>query len=268
MSLTRSMVDQCVALLHAAGLRALRLRERGAAETRAEWRFKPDGSIVTPADTGIQYWLAQRLFTILVGWQLLAEEAPRPQLDSSKPIAILDPIDGSLNFVRGCAWFAISLALIDGERRIGIVHAPALGRTWRSDDLPPVRCSKPLRYLHTSSDWHRVIRSNYAGGIRVTGATALDLAMLADTELSHEGAILSRYKIWDAAAGLLIAERAGARVLDLRTRHTLSAGRLIDAALRWKLPKPVLVARESDLNRLDENLTLMHAGNARRSGSR
>jgi len=105
---------------------------RPGAVTSAEISHKAGGSPVTEADHLVDRFLRQRLETLVpeAGW--LSEETEDTSARLSKDIVlVVDPIDGTRDFMRGQGAWAIAIALVEqGRPLIGVVHAPALGETY------------------------------------------------------------------------------------------------------------------------------------------
>ncbi|HCT75658.1 MAG TPA: inositol monophosphatase [Micromonosporaceae bacterium] len=144
----------------------------------------------------------------------------------------LDPIDGTVNYLYGFPWYAVSLAVqVDGVSVVGAVVEPASGRRWVAArglgaqlDGETLRVSSTTRLdlalVATGFAYRVERRRRQAEGvaqlvgkvrdIRRSGAASLDLCAVAagwlDGYFEHG---LSR---WDWAAGALIAEEAGAAV--------------------------------------------------------
>jgi myo-inositol-1(or 4)-monophosphatase len=125
--LAASVVDAA----RGAGTLALAFFRPGAA-TSAGISHKPGGSPVTEADYLVDRFLKQRLESLMpeAGW--LSEETEDTSARLSKDIVlVVDPIDGTREFMRGHAAWAIAIALVEqGRPMIGVVHAPALGETY------------------------------------------------------------------------------------------------------------------------------------------
>ena len=152
---------------------------------------------------------------------------------------IVDPLDGTTNFLHGFPAVGVSVALVDaGRPLVGVVHAPFLGRTYVGarglgarvilDDgwqrslavscLPPERAlvgtgfpfrRKDLlpRYLDVMARCLERFED-----LRRPGAAALDLAWVA--EGVFEGFFELALSPWDVAAGALLVEEAGGAVTD------------------------------------------------------
>jgi 3'(2'), 5'-bisphosphate nucleotidase len=94
---------------------------------------KADGSPVTEADLAADRVLAEGLARLMPQVQTLSEERSHlAQLPCSSSLFLIDPLDGTREFVAGRAEFTVNLALVtDGVPLLGIVGAPALGLIWR-----------------------------------------------------------------------------------------------------------------------------------------
>lgn len=90
---------------------------------------KPDRTFVTDADTAVEREIRQRIESERPGDGFLGEESGRADRGTRR--WILDPIDGTSNFLRGVPNWATLIALeVDGEVTAGVVSAPALGCRW------------------------------------------------------------------------------------------------------------------------------------------
>jgi myo-inositol-1(or 4)-monophosphatase len=114
-----------------AGTLALAFFRPGTA-TSAKISRKSGGSPVTEADYLVDRFLKRRLEFLMpeAGW--LSEETEDTSARLSKDfVLVVDPIDGTREFMRGHAAWAIAIALVEqGRPLIGVVHAPALGETY------------------------------------------------------------------------------------------------------------------------------------------
>ena len=92
---------------------------------------KPDLTPVTEADTAVERTLRERLAEIRPGDAIVGEEYGSSETPENGRRWIVDPIDGTKNYVRGIPVWATLLALQEGEEMtVGVVSAPALGRRW------------------------------------------------------------------------------------------------------------------------------------------
>jgi myo-inositol-1(or 4)-monophosphatase len=187
--------------------------------------------VVTAADRASERLVRDRLAQLRPGEPVLGEEeGGATSLDGL--VWVVDPIDGTVNYLYGLPWYAVSIAAqLDGVSVAGAVVEPVSGRVWTASrgggsflDGRPLRVAATTRLelslLGTgfSYDHSRRLRQAEAvnrmlGGvrdIRRCGAASLDLCAVAagwqDAYVEHG---LNR---WDWAAGGLIAEEAGAVV--------------------------------------------------------
>lgn len=146
---------------------------------------------------------------------------------------IVDPLDGTTNFLRGIGHWAVSIALEDnGTRILGVVHDPIRGETFSARAGRGTRLNGvPLGVAENADlsgalfatgipfgdmphiDDHAADIARLAptcAGIRRMGAAALDLAWVAAGRF--DGFWERRLQAWDAAAGLVLVREAGARV--------------------------------------------------------
>jgi 3'(2'), 5'-bisphosphate nucleotidase len=95
-------------------------------------RTKADGSPVTPADLAANSAILSRLAKALPDIPIVSEEADLPEAAARADWFILvDPLDGTKEFLRGADEFTVNIALIHkGEPVCGVVLAPAQGRIW------------------------------------------------------------------------------------------------------------------------------------------
>ncbi|WP_408895593.1 inositol monophosphatase family protein [Nocardioides sp. R1-1] len=146
---------------------------------------------------------------------------------------VVDPIDGTVNFLYGIPEYAVSVAAeVDGEVVAGVVvdvakdvlYAGHVGGVPTRDGTPvAVRAAAPLahRLVATGFNYTRPVREVQAAAaarllphirdIRRTGSCALDLCRVAEGAL--DGYVEEGVHLWDHAAGGLIARLAGARML-------------------------------------------------------
>lgn len=189
--------------------------------------------LVTAADRQVEALLQRLLLGPFPGDAFLGEEGGEAGTEGATWRWIVDPLDGTTNFVHTYPAFAVSIALQHrGRTVLGIVHAPALGETFRAvagggatRNGAPLRVSAVDRVadalLATGAPYNRrdvvddllaLVRRGilHAHGIRREGSAALDLAWLAAGRL--DGFWEQGLHAWDVAAGILLVEEAGGRV--------------------------------------------------------
>ncbi|GED98897.1 histidinol-phosphatase [Gordonia crocea] len=122
------MADLATALELADAADALTLPRFGALDLQVD--TKPDLTPVSDADLACETMLRERIGAALPGDRIMGEEFGGDALAVGRQW-VIDPIDGTKNFVRGVPVWATLIALIDdGVPIVGVVSAPALGRRW------------------------------------------------------------------------------------------------------------------------------------------
>lgn len=187
-------------------------------------REKNPGDLVTVADTEAEAVLSERLCTLLPGSQVVGEEAVAvdaailDRLERPGAVWILDPVDGTRNFVHGRDKFAVIVALVlDGRTVQGWIHDPLTGRSAIAEEgagaylqgqrlrlaHPPAldRMAGSVGPRHPAGLAHRV------GRLTCQGSTAHDYLDLLDGGLHF--AYFRRLHPWDHAAGILMHAEAG-----------------------------------------------------------
>ncbi|MBQ1234246.1 MAG: inositol monophosphatase [Oscillospiraceae bacterium] len=189
---------------------------------------------VTSADVAVQEYLQKHLLEVLPGAGFVGEENDTVDVDNEYTF-IVDPIDGTSNFVRDLGLSCISVGLLHyGKPYIGVIYNPYLNEMyWAGRGIgafcneTPIRVSsQPLSrglVLFGTSPYNRrlapeTFRLAYACymqalDIRRSGSAALDLCAIAvgRAELYIELTLSP----WDYAAGSLLIAEAGGRITTL-----------------------------------------------------
>lgn len=206
---------------------------RFGALTARDVREKAPGDLVTVADRAAEAALAERLTALLPGSAVVGEEAAAADpslldvLGGTAPSWIVDPIDGTHNFVAGSARFAVLVALAqDGELLASWTHAPALGWTatarrgggaYRDGRRLRVRPAAGLRGLDVVTSRARWWDERYRDGHDALAANVADLSYIETAGLEYaamaageRAAMVGVWDFpWDHAAGILLHAEAG-----------------------------------------------------------
>ncbi len=130
MELDLALLDEVVRLTHEAGAAILDIYARGSEGAAAQW--KDDGSPVTVADRTAHGILASGLASLTPKVHVVSEEGDGVfSAPDREAWWLVDPLDGTKEFLKQTGEFTVNVALIlDGSPVGGVVYAPALGRTW------------------------------------------------------------------------------------------------------------------------------------------
>jgi len=209
---------------------------RRADATRKEgWR-----DLVSEADLASQRYLLER---IPAADDILAEEGSDRDTGARRRW-VLDPLDGTVNFLHGIPYWAVSLGVVeDGALRAGVVHAPRLGQTFAAEAGGGATLNgEPIHVSGATSLKEAVVATGFAyrrneladhnldnfravafaaAGVRRLGAASIDLAYVAAGRL--DGFWELHLNAWDVAAGALLVREAGGRVTDFHGGEDLDA---------------------------------------------
>ncbi|OKH84636.1 inositol monophosphatase [Mycobacterium sp. ST-F2] len=192
---------------------------------------------VTVVDTETERLLRERLAQLRPDDAILGEEeGGATRAPAGVPVWVLDPIDGTVNFMYGLGAYAVSVGVqVDGVSVAGAVANAATGEVYsaargggavvtRDGVATALRCNVidelPMALVATGFAYARERRRRQAGAvaellaevrdIRRVGSCALDLCMVAAGQL--DAYFESGVHVWDWAAAALIAQEAGALV--------------------------------------------------------
>ena len=220
-------------------------------------QMKGDQDFITKADGAVEALFRQRIAEAFPDDTVLGEEMGG---GGSDRLWIIDPIDGTANFARGDRQWCVSIAFVtEGRPQLGVIHAPALDEAFTAQrgggaclNGRPIRAAetRDMRRSVIEFGWSTrlptrhyidgVARFYEAGAHVKRGASgALGLANVAAGRTDGYGEL--HINSWDAAAGLLIAEEAGARINDYFSGDWLTDGNPVLAAAPH-LWEPILAA--------------------------
>ncbi|MCP4473024.1 MAG: inositol monophosphatase [Gammaproteobacteria bacterium] len=217
--------------------------------------------------TEVDYAAEQRIIEILhdayPNHTILAEESGHSRHENSNDeyLWIIDPLDGTLNFIHGYPYFAVSIALqYRGRLAAAVIYDPIRQDLFAAEqgagaqkNNQRIRVSKRIHLqetvlatgspsrAHTNQNVHFDAFKRLDGiccGIRHSGSAVLDLAHVASGQL--DGIWRSQLKPWDMAAGALLIKEAGGLVSDFTgAEEYLTQGNIV--AGNRKIFKALLV---------------------------
>jgi myo-inositol-1(or 4)-monophosphatase len=207
---------------------------------------KGPADFVSKADRVAERTIYDELLAARPDWGFLMEEAGEIPGADGKPRWVVDPLDGTSNFLHGIPHFAISIAAQEpkldgsgwGDVIAGIVYQPITDESfwaeksrgaWLQDrrlrvsarrhlDESLIATGIPFAGRGNAVEWTRIYGAlaPEVAGIRRFGAASLDLAWVAAGR--YDGFWESGLAPWDTAAGCLLVREAGGFVSDWRGR--------------------------------------------------
>ncbi|MFW2830147.1 inositol monophosphatase family protein [Sphingomonas sp. ID0503] len=203
---------------------------------------KGPADFVSMADKRCEDTLVEELKKARPDWGFLLEEGGEIKGNPDKPRWIIDPLDGTTNFLHGIPHFAISIAVEEPrpggrpEVTSGIVYQPITDESFWAEkgrgawvqsqrlrvssrrELPDALIATGIPFLGHGdfAQWSRIFGAvaPEVAGIRRFGSAALDLAWVAAGRF--DAFWESDLKPWDVAAGVLLVREAGGFVTDFR----------------------------------------------------
>jgi 3'(2'), 5'-bisphosphate nucleotidase len=205
--------------------------------TNFDVEAKDDDSPLTKADMSAHRSIMEGLRELTPDMPVISEESGLPDFDvrsTWQRYWLVDPLDGTREFVKRNGEFTVNIALIENHRPVlGIVHVPVMGKTY-------IGCAGKGAELRSADGGQRAIRTavESASPVRVVGSrshrgASLDgfLEKLGDFEMVPMGSSLKFCLVaegaadlyprlgptseWDTAAAQAVVEQAGGAVLQL-----------------------------------------------------
>jgi myo-inositol-1(or 4)-monophosphatase len=238
-----AFVDTALSLARRAGDELMRMRPQAARRPESKGLRR---ELVTAADRAAERIVVEGLLAAFPDHAILAEEGVLTvQGRASKSSAwtwIVDPLDGTTNYVHGLPFFAVAIALAhDDVPVVGVVHAPALGQTFVGAHGLGARLidgnggERPLRVSATDELADALLATGFAyvrnepgkddnsGRLARVLPLCRDLRRLGSAELDlchvaagvYDGYWELYLAPYDVAAGAVIVREAGGRITDL-----------------------------------------------------
>ena len=172
---------------------------------------------VTKTDRRVEKILIEELSKSKKNYSFLTEESGKIENNDKDKVWIIDPIDGTTNFLHGIPHFAISIALkIDNEMKSALIHDPIKNEIFFAEKNNGAYFNNHRIRVSNKSDLEDCLFSTNQDGLKVvfpnlnmrsTGCSALDLAYVGSGRL--DGFFHNNINLWDIAAGILIVKEAG-----------------------------------------------------------
>jgi myo-inositol-1(or 4)-monophosphatase len=224
-----------VAITAAEGAASI-IRGRASDAATLEWRLKSPADFVSDVDTAAEAAIREIIARDVPGAVVIAEEGSPDAVLGDAPTFVVDPLDGTTNFLHGYPAYAVSIAVLERRETVAAVivnvathelyTATPGGGAWR--DAEPIAVSAiedparaligtgfPFKHVHLLDEYQRQFAAvtRATSGIRRAGSAALDLADVASGRFDAfwELALMP----WDHAAGALLVREAGGIVTDV-----------------------------------------------------
>ena len=230
---------------------------RGGFGRQLDVEYKGGTELVTEADEKAEQKIREVLEESFPDYGMLTEESGELEGEADARW-IVDPLDGTTNYVHGVPFFSVSIALErNGEVVLGVVHDPMANETYAaergegatlngeligvSDTDEPVRALVGTSYPDDPGELPKGLDlfgrfTDLVRGMRRLGSGALDLCYVAVGRL--DGCYEQGFSAWDIAAGVLILEEAGGEAtsyqgseLDFEDKGLVASNRLLHPSL-------------------------------------
>ena len=212
---------------------------------RGQIQIKGHHDYVTEVDRLSEKLIIQKILRAFPDHQIMAEEtAHSVKYSPEKPLWVIDPLDGTTNFIHQVPIFSVSIALyLRGKAVLGVVYDPNRNELFSavkgegaflngrkikvsSTSLPQetlLATGFPFRSHEILEDYIRIFRllCQASRGIRRGGSAALDLCYVACGRF--DGFWEFGLQPWDMAAGCLMIQEAGGKVTDFNGKNVLLA---------------------------------------------
>ncbi len=208
------------------------IRDFGEVE-KLQVSIKGPSDFVSNADTKAEKIIIEELTKIKKNYSIISEEEGSKTNKDKENTWIIDPIDGTTNFLHGIPHFAISIALRSGNEIIsGVIYDPIKDEMFYAEknngaffNNQRIRVSKKKKIENClfATGGKEIINNELI--TRRSGSAALDMAYVAAGR--YDGYFQNKLNLWDIAAGIIIVKEAGGIInsldLSINDNITISA---------------------------------------------
>jgi myo-inositol-1(or 4)-monophosphatase len=228
------LLQIATAAAEAAGKKILQLFRRSKLSVRRKYDYP--GSIVTNADKESEKTILERIRQSKLRCTVYSEEAGKISLGSSDIVWAVDPLDGTLNYVKRIPHFAVSIGVLIKRKPIGgVIYNPNLDEMFTANrdhgaylngKRIHVSGRRPLRGSSIIFEWWdrepsipdplklegRLYR--FTRSVRSPGSVALNLCSVASGRFDGLVTVFRRSPIYETAAGCMLIQEAAGRVTN------------------------------------------------------
>jgi len=196
------------------------IRDFGEVE-KLQISVKGPSDFVTNTDRKVEKILIEELNKSKKNYSIISEEIGKINKSDKENLWIIDPIDGTTNFLHGIPHFAISIALKSKDEIIsGLIYDPIKNEMFYAEknngaffNNQRIRVSKKKKIeeclFATGGKKENISNLN----IRKSGSAALDMAYVASGRF--DGFFQDELNIWDIAAGVILVNEAGGKINNI-----------------------------------------------------
>jgi len=183
---------------------------------------KGPSDFVTNSDKKVEKIIIEELTKSRKKFSILSEEIGQINNSDKDNIWIIDPIDGTTNFLHGVPHFAISIALKSKDEIIsGLIFDPIKNEIFYAEknngaffNNQRIRVSKKKKIEECLFGTGGKNEINFDLNTRKSGSAALDMAYVGAGR--YDGYFQKNLNIWDIAAGIIIVKEAGGKINDIK----------------------------------------------------
>ena len=196
------------------------IRDFGELE-KLQVSLKGPSDFVTNSDKKVEKIIIEELTKSRKKFSILSEEIGEVKNSDKENCWIIDPIDGTTNFLHGIPHFAISIALKTKEEIVsGLIFDPIKNEMFYAEknngayfNNQRIRVSKKKNLNECLFATGGKDRINYNLNTRKYGSAALDMAYVGAGR--YDGYFQKNLNIWDIAAGIIIVKEAGGKINNI-----------------------------------------------------
>ena len=191
---------------------------------------KEDGSPVSSVDLALNTFVCGFLNRIWPELWIVSEESPSSlSMPNTRRVAVVDPLDGTENFVSGLPIWGVSVAICqDGIHEGSMLAFPELGLSLATGDRAPQYASRIIGHP-SSSPLASLVHRETGPENRIMGSAAFNLFCVATGRFASFSNQTGAYT-WDILAGLNLALERGCRVIVNDREYR---GELLDASQKY-----------------------------------